>query len=131
MKERNKFSVKARVKSFVYAISGIKYFFRTQHNSWIQLAAAVIAIALGYYFEITTNEWCWIIFCIASVLAAELFNTSIEKLTDLVSPERNETAGRVKDLAAGAVLIVSIAAAVIGAMIFLPRIIEVLFVIRD
>ena len=117
----NKFSVKARANSFVYALSGIKYFFKTQHNSWIQLTAATAATAAGFNFKINTGEWCWIISCIGAVFAAELFNTAIEALTDLVSPGRNEIAGRVKDLAAGAVLVTSIIALVIGLMIFVPK----------
>ena len=124
MMERTKFSVKARAKSFVFALSGIKYFFSTQHNSWIQVAAAAAAVALGYFLKINSSEWCWVIFCIGSVFTAEIFNTAIEALTDLVSPGKNETAGRVKDLAAGGVLMVSITAAVIGCVIFGPKIIS-------
>ena len=122
--ERTKFSVKARAKSFVFALSGIKYFFSTQHNSWIQVAAAAAAVALGYFLKINSSEWCWIIFCIGAVFTAEIFNTAIEALTDLVSPGKNEIAGRVKDLAAGGVLLTSITSLIIGVIIFLPRILE-------
>lgn len=118
----NKFSSKARLKSFGYAFKGLAYFFRTQHNTWIQLVIAAIAVALGFYLKISSSEWCWIISCIGFVFVAELFNTAIETLTDLVSPDYNEKAGRVKDVAAGAVLIASITAAVVGLMIFIPKI---------
>ena len=120
----DKFSTKARIKSFGYAFKGLAYFFRTQHNSWIQGAAAIAAIALGYFLKINLQEWLWIIFSIGSVFAAELFNTAIEALTDLVSPEKNETAGRVKDLAAGGVLMVSFTSLLIGILIFGPKIIS-------
>ena len=123
MRPRNKFSAHARAKSFVYAFNGLLYFFRTQHNTWIQAAAAAVAVGLGYYLRISANEWCWIIFCIGFVFAAELFNTAVETLVDLVSPGFNEKAGRVKDVAAGAVLIASLTAAAIGGMIFIPKMI--------
>lgn len=64
-----------------------------------------------------------VIICIGVVIAAEAMNTSIEKLCDHISPEKNENIGRVKDLASGAVLIVSVAAAVVGIIIFLPKLI--------
>jgi diacylglycerol kinase (ATP) len=118
----NKFSSKARLKSFAYAFKGLSYFFRTQHNTWIQLVIAAVAVALGFYLHISSSEWCWISASIGFVLVAELFNTAIETLTDLVSPVFNEKAGRVKDVAAGAVLIASLTAAVIGAIIFIPKI---------
>lgn len=124
---KNKFSSKARIKSFSFAFSGLKYFFLTQHNSWIHFVAAVVAIAAGYYFNISSGDWRWIIFCIGFVFAAELFNTAIESLTDLVSPQQNEMAGRVKDIAAGTVLVAAITAALIGLVIFIPRIIEIIF----
>jgi diacylglycerol kinase (ATP) len=61
-----------------------------------------------------------VVMCIGTVIAAELFNTAIEKLVDLVSPERHPVAGQVKDIAAGAVLICAVAAAIIGLIIFIP-----------
>ncbi len=84
--------------------------------------ATVLVIALGLYFEITPTEWCIIVFAIAIVLAAEAFNTAIEDLTDLVSPEPHPLAGHAKDLAAGAVLLTAIGAAIVGLLIFLPKI---------
>lgn len=71
-----------------------------------------------FFFGITRTEWIVIILCIGVVIAAELFNTAIEKLVDLVSPERHPIAGQVKDIAAGAVLVCAVAAAIIGIIIF-------------
>lgn len=121
-KENTKFSIHARIKSFGFALKGIKLFFLTQHNAWIHLAAAIVTIIAGFYFHLNTNEWCWIVAAISLVFICEAFNTAIEFLTDLVSPDYNEKAGKVKDLAAGAVLIASITALVIGLLIFLPKI---------
>lgn len=74
----------------------------------------------GIVLGITRTEWIMVVMCIGTVIAAELFNTAIEKLVDLVSPERHPVAGQVKDIAAGAVLICAVAAAIIGLIIFIP-----------
>ena len=74
----------------------------------------------GFYFGITPTEWCIVVICFGVVLAAEGFNTAIERLVDLVSPGFHPIAGDVKDVAAGAVLICAIAAAIVGSIIFLP-----------
>jgi diacylglycerol kinase len=86
----------------------------------IHALAALLAIVAGFALSITAIEWCLIIGCIGLVFMAEVFNTAIETLTNLVSPEFNPLAGKTKDLAAGAVLIAAITAAVIGIIIFLP-----------
>ncbi len=66
-------------------------------------------------------EWCLVVFCIGLVMVAEALNTSIEFLTDLVSPEWNDKAGQVKDLAAAGVLLSAITAIIIGIFVFLPK----------
>lgn len=115
-----------RIKSFGFAFKGIKTAFKKGYNLHIQIFAAVIATLLGFVLNITITEWVVIILCIGLVLSAEIFNSAIEQLTDLVSPERNEKAGKVKDLAAGAVLVSAIASAIIGLIIFLPKILKYL-----
>ena len=119
-KESKTFSPQARANSFRYAFKGLKLFFTTQHNSWIHLVAAFSAIAAGFFFGITTTEWLFVIVAIALVLITEMLNTAIEFLVDLVSPDYNELAGKVKDLAAGAVLFAALMAAVIGVLVFGP-----------
>ena len=123
MEDNNKFSVKKRGKSFVYAFNGIKIFFGTQHNVWIHSAIAVLVIIGGFYFKVSTAEWCFLVFAIGFVLTAEAINTAMEYLVDLVSPEHNIKAGKIKDIAAGATLIAAITAATVGLIIFIPRII--------
>ena len=120
------FSIADRLRSFVYALNGIKEAILTQHNIQIHFALAIIAVLMGYLLKISILEWVSITIVIGMVLAAELFNTSIEELVNLISPERNTKAGVIKDLAAGAVLILAIAAFITGAIIFLPKIIELL-----
>lgn len=112
--------LKKRIKSFGYAFKGIASLLKKEHNAWIHCLAIVVVTSLGFYFHITPTEWCIVLLCFGMVLAAEGFNTAIERLVDLVSPERHPVAGDVKDVAAGAVLICAIAAAIIGFIIFLP-----------
>ena len=110
------------IRGFGFAFKGIGYAIATQLNFRVHLVAALTAGLLGYALHISANEWIWVIFCVALVLAAELLNTAIEVLTDMVSPEYNVKAGHVKDVAAGAVLITAIFALVTGLIIFLPKI---------
>ena len=109
-----------RIKSFGYAFKGIASLLRNEHNAWIHCIAIVVVTSCGFYFGITPAEWCMVVICFGMVLAAEGFNTAIERLVDLVSPDYHPIAGNVKDIAAGAVLICAIAAAIIGALIFIP-----------
>lgn len=115
------FRIKDRLKSFKYAGKGIYILLREEHNAWIHCLAIIIVTTAGFYFDITKGEWIAILFCFGLVLAAEAINTAIEKLVDLVSPERNPIAGDIKDLAAGAVLICAIVSAIIGMIIFIPH----------
>jgi len=115
--------IKQRGKSFGYAGKGLLYAFRTQHNLWIHLVLALIAIGMGFWLKISSAEWCFVVFAIGFVLAAELFNTAIEWLVDLVSPEWNEKAGKIKDVAAGAVLVSALDALLIGLIVFGPKIV--------
>lgn len=77
-------------------------------------------VAAGFGFGITRGEWTAIVICIGLVIAAELFNSAIERLVDLVSPQRHPVAGQVKDIAAGAVLVCALAAIVVGLIVFIP-----------
>lgn len=108
--------------SFGYAFKGIKYAVQTQLNFRIHTGATVLAVAAGCYLHLQKNEWLWVGLCITLVMAAELFNTAIELLTNIVSPEYNKKAGHVKDVAAGAVTIIALFAAAAGAVIFIPKI---------
>lgn len=113
--------MKKLIKGFGYAFKGVAYASRTQLNFRVHLLAMIVAIGLGLYLHISTAEWCWIVACIASVLTTELLNTAIEILVDLVSPGYNEKAGHIKDVSAAAVLITAIFAAIVGAIIFIPK----------
>jgi diacylglycerol kinase (ATP) len=108
----------SRFRSFGYAIKGLKEFFSTQINSWIEIAASLAVIFAGFYFNIPTSEWLAILLCIGLVFIAEIINTSIEYLCNYVSTELNPIIGKVKDLAAGAVLFASIISFIIALIIF-------------
>lgn len=110
-----------RLLSFKYAFQGLFTLIRTQPNAKIHCFAALVALALSFYFQLSSIEWCLIIFAITSVLSAEAFNTAIEYLTDLVSPDYHPLAGKAKDVAAGAVLCTAIGAFVVGLIIFAPK----------
>ena len=115
------FSVKARIKSFSYAIQGINTFLKTQHNAWIHAFATVLVIVLGNIVRLSFSEWCLIFLAIALVFITEMLNTAIEFLTDLASPEFHPLAKKTKDVAAGAVLFSSIIALIIGLLVFTPK----------
>jgi diacylglycerol kinase len=106
------------IRSFQYAFKGIWYFFKEENNAKVHLLASVFVISLSSYFGLTSQEWLWIVLAIGLVWMAEAFNTAIEKLVDLVSPDFNARAGEVKDLAAGAVVFAATVALVIGIIIF-------------
>ena len=116
-----KFSVTKRIQSFKYAFKGIAHVFAHEHNMWIHLLAAVCVVVLGFYLNINSTEWMLIVFAIALVIAAEIFNSAIEKVVDFISSNQNKKAGLIKDISAGAVLICAIAAAIIGCVIFIPK----------
>jgi diacylglycerol kinase len=110
-------------KSFGFAWNGLKYSFITQTNFKIHLFAAVATTLLGISLHISATEWLIVLLCFAIVLFAELINTALEKLCDVVQQELHPKIKLVKDIAAGAVLVSAIISAAIGMVIFLPKII--------
>ena len=118
-----KFSVRKRIKSFSYAFAGLKVLFREEHNALIHAVAAVLAVAMGFLFRISPMEWIAVVIVIGMVFAAEIINSSIERTADFVKAERDDRKRDIKDLGAAAVLVCAIAAAVVGIIIFLPKII--------
>ena len=116
-----KFSIMARFRSFKFAFRGFVYLFRDEHNAWIHTLAAIAAIVLGFILKISGAEWIAILFAIALVFVSEMINSSIENLVDLIHPDEDPKAGKIKDLAAAAVLVASLTAAVAGIIIFVPK----------
>ena len=112
------------LRSFPHAIRGLG-FLMTENNAKFHLLASIITLSVGFYVNLSIIEWAIIIIQIGLVLAAETFNTSIEKLCDFVSPEYHPLIGKVKDLGAAAVLIVSVMAVIVGIIIFLSKILNI------
>jgi diacylglycerol kinase (ATP) len=121
-----KFSVPARIRSFKYAIRGLWWLIREEHNSWIHFAVVVILIPVCIVLRLSLIEWTLITICIGLVLAMELVNSAIERLADKISPQRDSDIGKIKDIAAAAVLVSAIAAAVVGLIILVPKFIGLL-----
>ena len=112
------------IKSFKYAISGIVHAVKHERNVRIHFLLLSVAVALGFYYEISEMEWIVQLLLFAMVVGSELFNTAIERLTDGQYPDYHENAKVIKDVAAGAVLFISIIAFVIGLIIYLPKILQ-------
>jgi len=113
---------KKLINSFKYAIEGFMSSFKTERNMKIHILAMAVVVALGFYLKLTLIEWSFITISIVLVIGAELFNTSIETIVDMVSPEKNPKAKLAKDISAAAVLVLAIGAMIIGAIIFIPKI---------
>ena len=113
---------KKLINSFKYAIEGFVSSFKTERNMKIHVLAMVLVVIGGLYLKISLTEWCFIALAIAMVIGSELFNTAIETIVDMVSPEKNPKAKLAKDISAAAVLAFSIGAAIIGMTIFISNI---------
>jgi diacylglycerol kinase len=118
---------KRLVKGFGYAFSGLKEMVKSEQNANIHLLVVVFVTIAGFVLKINAMEWCVVLLCIALVLAAEAFNTAIERLTDHLFKERHETARIVKDVSAGSVLVCAIISVICGIIIFLPKLIDLIF----
>ena len=119
-KPRVAFSFSRRLASVRHALQGLRFTLVTQHNFRIQLVAAIATVGLGLLWRVSADDWRWLVLAIAIVLAAELVNTAFEHLCDVVQPELHASVKAAKDVAAGAVLVASIGAAVIGVLVFWP-----------
>ena len=104
------FSIKSRIHSFSNAFRGLGLFFRQEHNARIHAVIAVITVVSGVLVGLSRIEWIAVFFAIGMVIATEAVNTTVEYLCDFICPEYNDKIKKIKDLAAGAVLICAIAA---------------------
>jgi diacylglycerol kinase (ATP) len=120
------FSVLERLKSFRFAFEGLAFMLRTQHNAWLHLVATIAVIVAGAFLQVSAADWRWLIAAIALVWLAEAMNTAFEYLCDVVQPEFHVSVKRAKDIAAGAVLICSIGAALLGLITLAPHVLRYL-----
>ncbi len=117
-----RFSLTARCQSVRHALRGIKTLLREQHNARVHLVIALAVIAAGFVLQIDRGEWLIVVLLIGWVLSLEAFNSALEYLCDLVNRDEHPLIGKAKDVAAAAVLISALSAALIGVLIFLPRV---------
>jgi len=97
---------------------GLSVAFRHERNLKVQFAVGVVTVLAGFYYSIAAIEWVAIITLVALVLCLEMINTAIENLVNLVTLEQHPLAGKIKDIAAGAVLLASLVSVVVGIIIF-------------
>ena len=117
-----KVKTKKLANSFKYAGRGIISSLKTERNMKIHFLIMLLVITLGILLKIDKYEWLICVICFAIVIAGELFNTAIEVTIDIAMPYKNEKAKIAKDISAGAVLILAIASAIVGLIIFVPKI---------
>lgn len=111
-------------KSFGFALQGFRYTLATERNIRVMLGGAAFAVVMGLVLQLDLVSWAIVLLCIGCVLAAELMNTAIETIVDLVSPEYHPLAGHAKDIAAAAVYVLSFLVAVVGVCVFANAIIS-------
>lgn len=99
---------------------------KSQHNAWIHALATVCVISLGWFFDISKEEWNWIVLAIMAVWTAEALNTAFEFLADATNPTFHPLVGKAKDVAAGAVLISAIGSVIIGLLTFWPHLLRLI-----
>jgi len=107
---------------FKYARQGLIYAFSTQLNFKFHIVAGLAVVGLGIYLNLNLYDWLYLSIAMALVIVAELFNTAIEVLVDLISPGFNQKAGIVKDLASAGVLLTALLSLIIGLCVFVPKI---------
>lgn len=105
-----------------FAVRGALLLIRTEPSIKVQVIIAIVVTIAGFYFEISTTEWLFQIFAIAMVMGIEGLNTAVEKISDYVQPEFDTKIGFIKDISAGAVMLVAIAASIVGVIIYFPKI---------
>ncbi len=114
------------LKSFKVAFEGLKDALLNERNFRIQVVVFVLVIIAGFLFHISSIEWLIILICAAIVLSAEIFNSAIEKLCNHVTPEIHPLIKKIKDFSAGGVLLAAFISVIIGAIIFLPKIVSLI-----
>lgn len=118
--------IKSLVNSFGYAFQGIWSSFKSERNMKIHVFIMILVVLLGIFLHISVTEWMICVILFALVIGAELFNTSIEAVVDMISLEKSSQAKLAKDVSAGAVLVFAIASIIVGLIIFVPKIIDIL-----
>jgi diacylglycerol kinase (ATP) len=115
------FSFRERANSFRFAWEGVLIFFRKEHNAQIHLVASITVIIASWYFQLSRSEIISLVIVTAFVWFAEIINTVIERIMDIIIPEKHPEVKIIKDMAAAAVLVAAGAALITGSVIFIPK----------
>jgi len=126
MSEPKAFSAVERLRSFHYALRGVRTMLVSQHNAWIHAVATFAVCVAGLLVGLSTLEWCAIVLAIVGVWTAEALNTALEFLCDVASPEFHPLVEKAKDVAAGAVVIAALGAVAIGLLVLGPPLLRLL-----
>lgn len=116
--------LKKFVNSFTYPIKGLKYAYRNEQNLAVDVGISLLVLIAGVIFKLEKSEWLVVIFTIGVVISLELVNTAIEAVVDLVTEEYHPLAKVAKDTSAAAVFVIAVIAAIVGIVIFLPKVIS-------
>lgn len=125
MKDKS-FSFRKRAASFKFAFNGIRLLIAKEHNARIHCFATLCVIIAGMVLDLSRLEWIAVIIVTGAVFAMEAVNTAIEILCDLMFPDYNESVKKIKDLAAAAVLLLAFSAAIVGLIVFVPKLCSLL-----
>jgi len=110
--------------SFTYPIKGLKYAYRNEQNLAVDVGISLLVLIAGVIFKLEKTEWLVVILTIGAVISLELINTAIEAVVDMVTEEYHPLAKVAKDTSAAAVFVIAIVAAIVGLIIFLPKVIS-------
>lgn len=114
------------IRSFEYALNGLKACLCSELNFRIHLVFAAISILLGIIFQIPVLQWVFLLFSISFVITMEMLNTAVEKLCNFVTEEIHPAIKVIKDISAGAVLVAAALSLLTGLLIFIPAFINYL-----
>lgn len=116
------------INSVEFAITGLKTVYKDERNMRSHTIVGMLVVLLGFIVRLSLSEWLWILLSIFMVIVMEIINTAFENVVDMVTNKHFHPLGKkIKDMAAGAVLITSFFALVVGAIIFLPKVIQLVF----
>lgn len=116
------------VSSFKYAVEGLVTAYREERNLRFHVGSVILVVIMGCLFRVSVNEWLWLLLSIFFVLTSEIWNTAIENAVDLASEyKKHSLAKKAKDTAAGGVLLAAVFSVIVGAIVFVPKIWQLLF----
>ena len=118
--------IKRLFKSFTYAFRGLIKTFKEEQNLRIQSIVALLVVLSAWFFQVNRLEWCLLILVVGLVIFAEIINSAVERVTDVLKPRINNYVKEIKDIMAAAVMLASLIAVIVGVIIFTPYFVNLL-----